>query len=101
MRRTKEDLIKRIAEIEDQLRTLRFEVEDWNHQEQQEQDAQVAARRFFEIGDKVRIKNPRFGQDDTGTVIKANAETGWVSVQTSKGRVRRQHFNLILLRNYE
>ena len=43
MRRTKEDLIKRIAEIEDQLRTLRFEVEDWNHQEQQEQDTQVAS----------------------------------------------------------
>ena len=98
MQRTKEDLIKKIADIEDQLRALRFEVEDWDHQEQREREVQDATRWFFEIGDKVRIKNPRFGQDDTGVVHKTNEESGWVTVQTAKGRIRRQHFNLILLR---
>ena len=97
MRKSKEEIIKKIAEIEDQLRALRFEVEDWDHQERQEQERQAAAQRFYEVGDRVRINNPRFGQDDIGIVHKANAETGWVTVQTPKGRVRRQHFNLTLL----
>ena len=97
MRKSKEEIIKKIAEIEDQLRALRFEVEDWDHQERQEQERQAAAQRFYEVGDKVRINNPRFGQDDIGIVFKANAETGWVTGQTPKGRVRRQHFNLTLL----
>ena len=98
MRRSKEEIIKKIAEIEDQLRALRFEVEDWDHRERQEQESQAAAQRFFEIGDRVRISNPRFGQNDIGIVHKANIETGWVTVQTPKGKVRRQHFNLTLLR---
>ena len=94
MRRSKEDLIKRIAEIEDQLRALRFEVEDWEHQENQQQESEASPRNFYVIGDRVTINNPRFGQDKEGVVTKANQDTGWVMVQTSKGKVRRQYFNL-------
>ena len=95
MRSTKEDLIKRIADIEDQLRALRFEVEDWDNQEQ---ESQAPTKKFYTIGDRVQINNPRFGQDKEGVVIRANFETGWVTVQTSKGKVRQQYFNISPLR---
>ena len=94
MRRSKEDLIQRITEIEEQLRALKVEVQELEDQDQQAQPA----KKFYEIGDQVVINNPRFGQDREGIVSKANFETGWITIQTTKGKVRRQYFNISLKR---
>ena len=89
---TKEDLLHRINEIEDQLKTLKLEVQQLDVVDEERFDPK---RSFFKIGDSVKILNPRYGQEDQGVVCKSNAETGWVTVQTKKGKVRRQFFNVV------
>ena len=89
---TKDDLIQRINEIEEQLRSLKIELQDLHEHEEGNRNQQQS---FFQIGDRVKIVNPRFGQESQGTVCKANAETGWVTVQTTKGKIRHQVFNII------
>ena len=95
MRTTKEELIQRISEIEDQLRALKIEVQEL---EDQSQESSVPrSKKFYEVGDRVRINNPKYGQDSEGVVFKANFETGWITIQTTKGKVRRQYFNISLV----
>ena len=89
---TKDDLIQRINEIEEQLRSLKIELQDLYEHEEDNQNQQQS---FFKIGDRVKILNPCFHQESQGIVCKANAETGWVTVQTTKGKIRRQFFNII------
>ena len=89
---TKDDLIQRINEIEEQLRSLKIELQDLYEHEEDNQNQQQS---FFKIGDRVKILNPRFSQENQGIVCKANAETGWVMVQTTKGKIRRQFFNIV------
>ena len=86
---TKEDLLHRINEIEDQLETLKLEVQELD---ETGEERPSSTKSFFKIGDRVKILNPRFGQGNQGVVCKSNAETGWVTVQTTKGKVRRQFF---------
>ena len=88
----KSELLKRISEIEQQLRDLKLEVQNFEEDTQE----RTSTKRFFEIGDSVIIINPRFGQGSEGIVTKANPNTGWITVQTDRGKVRRQHFNLAL-----
>ena len=89
---TKDDLIQRINKIEEQLRSLKLELQDLHKHEEDNWNQQQS---FFKIGDRVKIVNPRFGQESQGIVCKANTETGWVTVQTTKGKIRRQFFNII------
>ena len=89
---TKDDLIQRINEIEEQLRSLKIELQDLYEHEEYNQNQQQS---FFKIDDRVKILNPRFNQENQGTVCKANAETGCVTVQTTKGKIRRQFFNIV------
>ena len=96
MRSRKEDLLQRISDIEEQLQSLKLEVQELEDQGQESPSPR--SKKFYEVGDHVRITNPRFGQDSEGVVCKANFESGWVTVQTTKGKVRRQYFNLSWIR---
>ena len=89
---TKEDLLHCINGIKDQLKTLKLEVQELDEADGERLDSKKS---FFKIGDRVKILNPRYGQEDQGVVCKSNAETGWVTVQTKKGKVRRQFFNVV------
>ena len=80
---TKEDLLHRINEIEDQLKTLKLEVQELDEADGGRFDPKKS---FFKIGDSVKILNPRYGQEDQGVVCKSNAK---------KGKVRRQFFNVV------
>ena len=65
MRNDNEQLIQRIASIENQLRGLRLELEE---RPQQQDTARQEKKGPLQIGDKVRIKNPKRSQLSEGTL---------------------------------
>jgi hypothetical protein len=82
-----ERVIKRIEEIEEQLRSLKLELK-------KEAKETPAKDKTIEVGDEVRILNPRSGQDRTGVVTRINSLTKYVSIQTKKGIVVRTRKNV-------
>lgn len=84
MRHNNEQLVQRIASIENQLRSLRLELEE---RPQQQDTARQNEQGPLQIGDKVRIKNPKRSQPSEGILTKIHLRTrrGTVTAQTKKG----------------
>ena len=82
-------LIKRIEEIEEQLRGLKLELEI-----EVEPAKKPTKDRAIKVGDEVKILNPRSGQDKEGVVTRINSLTKYVSIQTTKGIVVRTRKNV-------
>ena len=49
----------------------------------------------LEIGNHVRILNPRRGQGTEGFIVNINEKTDYVTVETTKGKVVRAQFNVV------
>ena len=81
-----ENIIKRIEEIEKQLKELKLELTEPSEKEQK------TGR--IEVGDIVEIVNPNKSQEKEGTVVKTNYLTNRATVQTNKGNVVRKFTNL-------
>ena len=79
-------IIKRIEEIEEQLKEPKFELTEPSEKEKK------TGR--LEIGDKVEIVNPNKSQEKEGTIIKTNYLTSRATVKTDKGNVVRKFTNL-------
>ena len=85
-----QDLIKRIEDIEQQLRELKLELST------EEPKKKVSKR--FEVGEEVRILNPNKGQGTKGQIIRINFATRRATVKTDKGNVSRIFSNLRRIR---
>ena len=51
-------------------------------------------RDSVELGDYVRILNPKRGQGTEGKIVKINPKTDYVTVETAQGKVVRAQFNI-------
>ena len=75
------DIIKKIEDIERQLRQLRIE---------------LGKRKLFkkevpcEVGEEVIILNPKIGQGKEGKLIKVNPTTKYVTVETVNSKGKRE-----------
>jgi hypothetical protein len=81
-------IVKKIEDLEEQLRDLKLELQ------RESEPPKSTKERTIEIGDEVRILNPRAGQDKKGVVIKINSLTKYVSIRTTKGTVVRTKKNV-------
>ena len=101
MRNTIENriLIKELEELEARVRDLRLRVEEG--QEVQTQSPQRGGRRV-QVGDKVRVFNPRPFQDKVGEVLKVNEETDYVSILGNKKKrtITRKRKNVLKIEFY-
>ena len=91
---TKDEIIKRIIDIEKQLQELKIDLESYEEEERSNKKETKPKAWFLQAGEEVEILNPRFGQERTGIVSKANQQTGLVLIRTTKGIVQRQHHNV-------
>lgn len=84
MRNDNEDLIQRITTIEQQLRELRIELEE-SSQQQESPDQDIKGT--LQLGDRVRIKNPKRSQPSVGILTKIHQRTrrGTVTSKNKKG----------------
>lgn len=86
----KEKILQRIEEIEVELRKLKLDLNtNYKTVEKKTNDT-----RTVQEGDLVLILNPRRGQKNKGTVVKIGADTNYVTVNTSKGKVVRHISNV-------
>ena len=76
-------IIKQIEEIEKLTRNLGIDLEERSSKQQTGK---------LQIGDKVKVLNPKKGQEATGTVSKIGAFR--VTIETKKGKVIRAYKNL-------
>ena len=81
--KTDEEILQQILEIEQLTRKLRIDLEERSSQQHTGK---------LQIGDKVKILNPKKGQEKTGTVSKIGAFR--VTIDTQKGKVIRAVHNL-------
>ncbi len=81
--KTDEEILQQILEIEQLTRKLRIDLEERSSQQRTGK---------LQIGDKVKILNPKKGQEKTGTVSKIGAFR--VTIDTQKGKVIRAVHNL-------
>ena len=82
--KNREQIIRQIENIEQQLRTLRLELveQDNNEPGPSQQGSEIR------LGDIVVIKNPRPGQPNEGKVSKINQGTGRITVTATTARGR-------------
>ena len=80
----KRDILKRIIEIEKLLFELRLELETTDTEENHTTDDQL------QVGDQVRILNPRKDQPNTGVIIKLSNTSDYVTIKSSNGRELRR-----------
>ncbi len=81
--KTDGEILQQILEIEQLTRKLRIDLEERSSQQRTGK---------LQIGDKVKILNPKKGQEKTGTVSKIGAFR--VTIDTQKGKVIRAVHNL-------
>ena len=81
--KTDEEILQQILEIEQLTRKLKIDLEERSSKQQTGK---------LQIGDKVKILNPKKGQEKTGTVSKIGAFR--VTIDTQKGKVIRAVHNL-------
>ena len=86
------DIVAQLKRIQITESTLlqRLEVlsgtgEGYTRTDKQKSDTQEGTKRGFEIGDKVRIINPRPFQPKQGTIIKIGVSTDRLTVQSKNG----------------
>jgi predicted nucleic acid-binding Zn-ribbon protein len=88
-----ETIQERIEKIEDELKRLKLELAQSKKKISNANDHS----REPKIGDRVRILNPRKGQEKEGIVFLGK-ETNYVSVQTKKGKVVRHQSNIAVIK---
>ena len=81
--KTDDEMLQQILEIEQLTRKLRIDLEERSSQQHTGK---------LQIGDKVKILNPKKGQEKTGTVSKIGAFR--VTIDTQKGKVIQAFHNL-------
>ena len=74
-----DDLIAKIRALEEDLRELRIELEESRTRSERVAQGQI------KVGDRVRIRNPRKGQPETGVIHKVNQDTERVTIKVNKG----------------
>ena len=74
-------IIKRIEDIEKQLKELKLEVAA-------DEPKKKASKRLV-VGQEVRVLNPNKGQGTEGQIVRINYATQRATVQTEKGNVAR------------
>ena len=84
------ETIKRIEELENQLRKLKLELK----QENKLYSKSATKNPPLKLGDEVEILNPKKGQESYGTIVNFNKKTDYVTVQTTRGKVVRAQFNV-------
>lgn len=82
--RSREQIITKIENIEQQLRDLRLELTEQNNNEPAPSPQDIELK----IGDQVIINNPRPGQPGEGKVSKIHQRTGRITVTAVNGRGR-------------
>jgi len=101
MRNTIENalLIKELEELESRVRDLRLRVEEGQGARTQ---SPTRGGHRVQVGDKVRILNPRPFQDKEGEVLKVNEETDYVSIlgRKKKRTITRKRKNVLKIEFY-
>ena len=86
MPKKNQHLIKRIEDIEKQLKELKLEVAA--------DEPKKKASNKLAVGQEVRVLNPKKGQGTKGPIVRINYGTRRATVQTEKGNVSRTLSNL-------
>mmetsp|Transcript_14386 Transcript_14386/g.27031 ORF Transcript_14386/g.27031 Transcript_14386/m.27031 type:complete len:93 (+) Transcript_14386:192-470(+) len=86
----KEELLSKIEKIEKELQKLKLEL--------QEEKPRAEEPRKPKKGDLVKILNPKAGQDKIGRIIRIGKETGFVTINTKKGKVVRSERNIRIIK---
>ena len=86
----RERIIGKIEELEKALQELKIELIE---------EGKSYNKREINVRDEVTILNPRKGQKNQGTVCKYSKVTGFVTIQTDKGKVVRTRGNVALKQN--
>ena len=81
--KTDEEILQQIQEIEQLTRKLRIDLEERSSQQRTGK---------LTIGDRVKILNPKKGQEKNGVVSKIGAFR--ITLETKKGKVIRAYKNL-------
>ena len=79
-------IIKRIEDIEQQLRELKLELST-------EEPGKKTSKKLV-VGEEVKILNPKKGQGTEGRIIRINYATRRATVETTKGNISRIFSNL-------
>jgi hypothetical protein len=90
-----ETVLKKIAALEQELKQLKLEV----NKATKEGEVHTNTKRKPRVGDRVKILNPRKGQEPEGTVSRIGTDTKFVTVETKKGKVIRHLSNIGSLEN--
>ena len=92
--KTDKEIIEEIERIEEQLKALRISIAEKG--EARNLEAKAKPDPTFKIGDRVQVKNPNFGQESVGKVVKTNPKSGFVTIAGKRfgRRIRRLEKNL-------
>ena len=74
-----EEIVRKIKDLEEQLRQLRIELE--NEDTPRRKDKKKS-KEPLKIGEEVHILNPKKGQGNKGIITKVNTLTGYGTVET-------------------
>ena len=76
-----EEIVRKIKDLEEQLRQLRIELENEDSPRKQRKDKKKS-NEPLKIGEEVHILNPKKGQGNKGIITKVNTLTGYGTVET-------------------
>jgi hypothetical protein len=83
----KKEIVLKIKDLEEQLLELRLAIEEEPPR--------------LEVGARVRIENPRPGQESEGTILETRPKTATVLTTKLGQKIRRNHKNLKRLKSKE
>jgi transcription elongation GreA/GreB family factor len=86
------DIQARITKIEQELRELKL---DLSRRDEEKDRTENTGN--LEIGSRVRILNPKKGQKTQGTIVRIGKETGYITIETKKGKVVRHKSNVTVI----
>ena len=84
-----EDIVKEIKLLENRLKALRVSLK--RKKERREETSEVSG---FRVGDRVRVRNPKDGQEAEGFILKINLDSGYHTVVTRTQSIKRIAKNL-------
>ena len=88
----KKEIVLKLKDLEEQLLELRLAIE--------EEPPRLEVPRL-EVGARVRIENPRPGQESKGTILETRPKTATVLTTKLGQKIRRKHKNLKRLKSKE
>ena len=84
-----EDIVKEIILLEERLKALRVSLK--RKKERKEETSEVSG---FRVEERVRIGNPRSGQEAEGFILKINLDSGYHTIVTRTQSIKRIAKNL-------